>query len=250
MDLVIISSLGVPQSSMAVLANAGQGDVSDLATFIPAVANVLSFRQPLNDLPGWLLQSALTEAKCSDPADWELILSGFVNVSAATSAGLAYLESLSHTRMYTALVLMFVANGSSKTLTIDPTNSSSLYSDFGDPLLAPTSIAPGTVGAFLFGSKDLEAGAEGAMLLDVETTGQGLAVGWLDPHSGANGCALAAFPTAYAPPMNQWYQGVVIGCGGTTTAQAMLATSTSASAAIDSASGPVVTMAVSVTDNS
>ncbi|MBV9496921.1 MAG: hypothetical protein JOZ54_21955 [Acidobacteria bacterium] len=247
MDLVTISSLGVPPNSMAVLASAAQGSTSDLATFLPAVAQILSFGQPLNDLPGWALESALTNAGCSDYADWELILSGFVNVTAATSAGLAYLKSLGFVEgNYRTLVLMFVANGSSQSLTIDTSSSDVFYSDFGDALLAPTSIDPGTVGAFLFASGSLTAGTEGAMMLTVGSTGVGLCLGWLDPHSGSNGCALGGFSLANAPVMNFWYQDDVIKCGGTT--QTSLLGKVSTAAAITSASGPIVTMAVSVTD--
>lgn len=247
MDLVTISSLGVPPNCMAVLASAAQGSTGDLATFLPAVANVLSFGQPLNDLPGWVLQSALTNAGCSDYANWELILSGFVNVTAATSAGLAYLESLRFVEgTYRTLVLMFVANDSSQPLTIDTSNSDVFYSDFGDALLAPTSIDPGTVGAFLFASRDLTAGTEGAMMLTIGSTGQGLCIGWLDPHSGSNGCALDVTSIANAQTMSIWYQWDVIKSGGTTQTKALA--NVNVAAAIPSASGPIVTMAVSVTD--
>jgi|GEM_PF-3981994 len=200
MDLVTIGSFSVPSTALITLASASTTSGGNLAQVIP----VLQYLQGAEPYLPWSDQLFLTVLQgwqsMTDPEDWASILAGFVGAACASSEGQSALQLLTQKQLSSA-VLMFIANNTDVTLSLDPSSDKDLYCAKGDPLLAPASIPAGSVGAFLFGSSGLLDATQGALMLNTPN-GIPFLIGWYDPHSGDNGCGVGLTN----PPADTWYE--------------------------------------------
>ncbi|HEX7154635.1 MAG TPA: hypothetical protein VF618_24330 [Thermoanaerobaculia bacterium] len=233
-----IESFNVPSTSMPLLSGA-TGD--DAAMMLAAIGYALRYSS-LGEMNAQAIEAGLQEAGCTNVDGWEPILASFFNAAGQTSAGASYVGYLGPypPAGYTSLVFLLIANPGNEPLTIDTSSDATFYCDFGDPALVTTSIPSGNVGAFLFVSDDRLAGTEGAMAVYVGNGTNGYSVGWLDPHSGSNGCLIDFLQD---DPMNLWYQQAVIKCGGQATSGSV---GMGATAVINATSGPNVAMVVAM----
>lgn len=190
MSVITINAFPVPSTALAALATTSQSVGGDPAQVIPILQSLSDWiRPPLSEQE---MQNLLAQyTTMSDPTDWGTILAGFLNAATATTDGLSTLQSFM-TKQYSSVVLMFIANTTGATLSLDPTDDSGLYCGHGDPLFVSASIPDGSVGAFLFGSSAILDANEGVLVLNGLSGGYGFIVGWYDPHSGDNGCLFAA----------------------------------------------------------